>query len=210
MKRIMKFILCMNLTLSLTGCKDTKKEAHQIADQFFTSIEQGNNEVAENYLIREAASQFDQYISVSSMIDDFRIPGIEYTSETEDSLNDLLANITQKMIKSHTVEDVVKNEDKTYTVTVSLDIVNTDNLSAVLKNMDLTEFSELYAVDLEKLKDITDEREAVSGLMGLTFLYINEKLDTFLESAGYETKTITITVVKENDSYVICDIGNPS
>jgi len=210
MKRIMKFILCMNLTLSLTGCKDTKKEAHQIADQFFTSIEQGNNEVAENYLIREAASQFDQYISVSSMIDDFRIPGIEYTSETEDSLNELLANITQKMIKSHTVEDVVKNEDKTYTVTVSLDIVNTDNLSAVLKNMDLTEFSELYAVDLEKLKDITDEREAVSGLMGLTFLYINEKLDTFLESAGYETKTITITVVKENDSYVICDIGNPS
>ncbi|MBR4163178.1 MAG: hypothetical protein IKR11_06625 [Solobacterium sp.] len=210
MKRIMKFILCMNLALSLTGCKDTKKAAHQIADQFFTSIEQGNNEEAENYLVREAASQFDQYISVSSMIDDFRIPGIEYTQETEDSLNELLTNITQKMIKNHTIEDVVKNEDKTYTVTVSLDIVNTDNLSAVLRNMDLTEFSELYAVDLEKLKDITDEREAVSGLMGLTFLYINEKIDTFLETAGYDTKTITVTVIKENDSYVICDIGNPS
>jgi hypothetical protein len=46
--------------------------------------------------------------------------------------------------------------------------------------------------------------------MGLTFLYINEKMDSFIESAGYDTRTITVTVVKENDAYVISDLGNLS
>ncbi len=210
MKHIMKLMLCMILSFIMTGCKDTKNEAKQAADQFFSSIEQGKAEEAKNYVSKEATDQLDRFLSYSAVIEDFRIPGVEYTEETEDSLNEMLSSITQKMIKSHTVEDVVKNDDKTYTVTVSLEIINTDNLSAVLRNMDLSDFSVLYAADLEKLKDITNEQEAVSGLMGLTFLYINEKMDSFIESAGYDTRTITVTVVKENDAYVISDLGNLS
>lgn len=203
MKKLLKVVLAGILACSLAACTSSAESgAKSAVDSFFLSLEAGKIDEAFKHVDGDSFQEFSEIKeSEDQLISTFDSYDLSDTAKT--ALSDVFSNIMKQCIKSHKITKVEKVSDTEYKVTVDTTILDPNDLADAISEDDMTTF--MTNISDQATEKYNNEGEAAAAEYLVTELakYLNTKYNDALATLQPETKTMIVTVDKEDDAWKI-------
>ncbi len=209
MRKLIQLLAAGALALSVTACSG-KKAADEISETvngFFETLEAGDYENAETYLSGSAKESFAAVIQQAKNVEQL-FDGISLNQEDKNKLSGLMKNMIGASFKNHQVKEAEKGEDNTYTVNVTVDVMETIDVKEMLNSADINTLLPDEAFDKAAEINESDGQEAATAyLIGLILDQIKVLYQQKIDSASYTSSSRTLTCEKIEGSWKITGIN---
>ena len=206
MKKFLKLVLAGITACSLTACSAIGTSADSpvknTVNSYFVALEAGKLDDAYKYVGEDVQTDFNTLKetedSLNQMLSQYSV-----SDSTKKLMTDAFGMIVKTCVRSHKITNTEKVSDTEYKVTVDADILNSDDISAAVQNIDYNSFISSVSAQVMQKYQTDGETAAAEYLMTSMASWLTSNYGSALKDLKPTTRSIVLIVDKQDDSWLI-------